>query len=234
MAKFGNGYGSERHLLRYLGRHRKLLDGSIRKQIASATEVRWLDFPFAKSWSGKTPESRWPDAEWRSLDFLRATNPAVVDDWKQRWPHGSGVVNWDAVGEIKVAQEWEWLLVEAKSHTGELRSNCDAKAANSLQQIDCVFEEVKRCLGVPQAAGWKKSYYQYANRLAVLHHLEKHGVKARFLFIYFCGDVFPNRNCPKDEAGWDAALTAQENHLALPQKHALADRIHKLFLPVWV
>ena len=143
MAKFGNGYGSECHLLRYLGRHRRRLDWSICKEIPLATDVRWLDFPFAKSWSpqGKNSVGHWPDAEWQSLDFLRTSNPAVVDDWKKRWPHGSGVMNWDTVGEIKVDEEWEWLLVEAKSRPGEFNSSCRSKAASALSKKSTAYSK---------------------------------------------------------------------------------------------
>lgn len=49
MAKFGNGYGSECHLLRYLGRHRKRLDAAV-CEVTGATGVHWLDFPFASVW----------------------------------------------------------------------------------------------------------------------------------------------------------------------------------------
>ncbi len=242
-AKFGNGYGSECHLLRYLGRHRERLDCLIRDclircKVASASDVRWLDFPFASSHR----KGRWPDAEWESLDFLLekpSTPPEkhrdVLDAWKKRWPHGSGVMNWDAVGQIQVGGEWEWLLVEAKSHTGELKSNCGARDSDSIKQIKNVFEKVKGDLKVQQTADWLTKYYQYANRLAVLHHLDKNDVKARLLLIYFCGDAWPwqEKDCPQSEAGWDEALKEQEEHLGLPECHRLTKHIHKLFLPVW-
>lgn len=87
-------------------------------------------------------------------------------------------------------------------------------------------------------ADWKQRYYQYANRLAVLHHRTKHDVKARLLFIYFCGDGWPRPRviCPKSpktESDWSQALKSRDRHLKLPDKHCLADRVHKLFLPVW-
>lgn len=144
-------------------------------------------------------------------------------------------MNWDAVGQIKVDGTWEWLLVEAKSHTGEIESDCGA-GDKSKRKIESVFEEVKRTLNVPQTADWLTKYYQYANRLAALHHLDTHSVKGRLLFIYFCGDVWrsPKKDCPKDRAGWDTILEKQEKHLCLAKTHPLAGRIHKLFLPVWV
>lgn len=238
MAGFGNGYGSECHLLRYLGRHRERLNRSI-CEVVSATEIRWLDFRFATSWPSEKFKNHWPDEEWLSLDFLPEENSAVVCDWKKRWPHKNkrGVINWDAVGRIEIDGTWEWILVEAKSHTGELKTDCKAKDPDSIEKIECTFSDVKSDLGAKVEADWCKKYYQYANRLAALHHLIKSNLKARLLFIYFCGDKFPKRksvNCPKDKAGWDSALKKQARHLGLDEEHLLAQRIHKLFLPVWV
>lgn len=142
MAKFGNGYGSECHLLRYLGRHRDFLNRSV-CEVVSAVDVHWLDFRFAKSWPGDKPESHWPDGEWKSLDFLEEENPDVCVAWKKRWPPTRGVMNWDAVGKIEVDGSWEWILVEAKSHTTELESHCRAKSKKSIGMIKATFEEVK-------------------------------------------------------------------------------------------
>jgi len=59
---FGNGYGSECHLLRYLGRHRDRLNAEVCRE-TGGSDVRWLDFPFAKTWPGKKGSRQWPDAE---------------------------------------------------------------------------------------------------------------------------------------------------------------------------
>ena len=238
MASFGNGYGSECHLLRYLGRHRERLHTAI-CEATGATDVRWLDFPFVASWpdpkggSRVKGGSRWPDVEWLSLDFL-PRDSEVVRDWRERWPHGGGIMNWDAVGQVEVGGVWEWLLVEAKGHLSEIKSDCSASAAPSIERIERTLAETKAALGAPPNADWLRGYYQYANRLAVLHHLDRHDVGARLMFIYFCGDFRPDAfECPQDESGWADALAAQEAHLHLRKHHALAPRVHKLFLPVW-
>ena len=46
MAQIGYGYGSEFQLLRFMGRHRDLLDNEIKKQINQTGEIHWLDFGF--------------------------------------------------------------------------------------------------------------------------------------------------------------------------------------------
>ena len=225
MAKFGNGYGSECHLLRYLGRHQEALRSAVCGAVASASDVRWLDFPFAASWPGDDPKSHWPDAEWKSLAFLQEENPGVVRAWKECWPHGSGVMNWDAVGQIKVNGTWEWLLVEAKSHTGEIESDSGA-GDKSKRKIESVFKDVKYTLNVPQTADWLTKYYQYANRLAVLHHLDTHSVK-RLLFIYFCvmfGVSPQSKDCPRYGTRhylWQSSSTVPKESIncSFPSKH---------------
>ena len=63
MAEIGYGYGSECHLLRFLGWHRNELNAHVRKAIG-CKEIKWLDFGF------DSRKHRWPDAEIRGLDFL--------------------------------------------------------------------------------------------------------------------------------------------------------------------
>ncbi len=68
LAEIGNGYGSECHMLRNLGRHRELLDFAVREAVGCQA-VRWRDFPFDR-------KSAWKDGEWKGLDFLAADSPA--------------------------------------------------------------------------------------------------------------------------------------------------------------
>jgi len=89
-------------------------------------------------------------------------------------------------------------------------------------------------VGAESSSDWFNGYYQYANRLAALAHLRQHSVGARLVFIYFCGDRRPDAaNCPNSATGWQEALAKQDKHLGLPENHPLADRVHKLLLPVW-
>jgi len=47
MGKIGYGYGSEWHLLRYLGYHRKFFSEQI-LQLIGGQRLEWLDFNFSK------------------------------------------------------------------------------------------------------------------------------------------------------------------------------------------
>lgn len=224
MGEMGNGYGSECHLLRFMGRHRRVFNERVLEAVGGQS-VDWLDFGF-------DPKKRWPDAENKSLNFLPEDHPARAA-WKQWWPQGRGIHNWDAVGQIRFGEVEEWLLVEAKANLEELRSDCGATSPTNRPKIVRALDETKRDLGVPKDRDWLRGYYQFCNRVAALYFLNKHDIPARLLYIYFVGDKGDaRRTCPQNEQGWEEALRAQEAHVGLPKGHKLAERIHKLFLPI--
>ena len=229
MAKIGYGYGSECHLLRWMGRHRKIFDGKVSGALGRPGEpIEWLDFNFAPSleWPGKG----WPDAELKGLEFLYDRGE-LKSRWESFWPTGRGIHNWDSVGWIGARPDRELLLVEAKAHVAEMESDCGAGPV-SIQKIKRAFESVKRGLDANPDADWTKVYYQAANRIATLFFLEQEGIRTRLLFVYFCGDRFPGKECPASEQEWKPAIEAQRLHLGLEAEHQLSDRIHELFLPV--
>jgi len=221
MAVIGAGYGSECHLLRYLGRHRRAFDARVGAALGGEV-LEWLDFHF-------DPGQVWPDRERRGLDFVE--DAAVQAAWAAWWPQGRGIHSWDAVGRYRVGGESGWLLVEAKANLEELASDCQAKPAGGRAQIEAALGAVKRALGVDASHDWLRGHYQNANRIAALHFLGSHGIAARLLWVYFSGDRTPNRTCPADAAGWQAALESQREDLGLSDDHPLRTRIHALHLP---
>lgn len=222
MAEMGDGYGSECHLLRYLGRHRDRFNELVQLKIG-ADAVRWVDFHFDPS------KERWPDGERKGVDFLPSDHPASVA-WSKLWPQRGNPPNWDAVGVATIKGKDEWLLVEAKAHVGELVSDCQAKEDGGLPAIRAMLDDLKRDLGVPQRHDWLRRYYQFANRLAVLNFLVRNGAPARLLFIYFCGDKH-RLSWPQSRADWEPALLEQDRWLGLEREHMLSDRIRKLYVP---
>jgi hypothetical protein len=234
LGKIGHGYGSEWHLLRYLGRHRKKLDDAIINKTGAGDKIEWLDFRFDR-------RNKPYDAELKGLDFL--TGPeygGVRAAWKKFWPQSGTAQNWDAVGWlIKGGKRRGLILVEAKGHTGELRSKCQAKGG-AKSKIEAALAKVKEHVGAPKDADWLNRYYQYANRLAVLDFLRKEKIKTRLVFVYFYGDKFRDGQtrkgkddvCPTGKDGWKRALDAQDKHLGLPGNRRLSPYIHKLYLSV--
>lgn len=229
-SKMGYGYGSECHLLRFLGRHRQELDKVILQEIGIGKRVEWCDFGYDKN-----PENKWPDAEIKGLDFIR-DNKNIQKSWENFWPHSGNVQNWDAIGRLILTDgSYEWLLVEAKAHIGEIQSDSGAKKDKlGYKMIERAFQETKNALGVSPERDWFRGYYQYANRIVVSYFLNiKHHIPARLLFIYFVGDKRTDgKICPQNKEGWQEMLKNQDEYIGLPKNHPLAKQIHKLCLNV--
>jgi hypothetical protein len=220
----GVGYGSECHLLRYLGRHRQLLDAKVLAG-TGGDRIDWLDYPF-------DPTRTWLDGEWKGLDFLPAEHPGR-QTWKTVWPQRGNAPNWDAIGQLHRGGSTEWLLVEAKANVEELRSACTAKKEGGLGPITAALDKAKASLGIDAGKNWLTGYYQHANRVAILQFLTEHGIPARLLFVYFVGDLSgAGRTCPRKPDEWSEALLAQQQHLGLVGDHPLESRISKVFLDV--
>jgi hypothetical protein len=209
-----------------MGRHRKAFDVAVLSAIKrQGSKIDWLDFEFK-------PGEMWPDAELKGMDFLENEGP-LQKNWNEFWPLGRGVHNWDAAGWVSSDKVRELLLVEAKAHIEEIKTNCQAKDSESIKKIKESFGIVKKSLGVPSEIDWTKDYYQVANRIAALHFLHRQKIPSHLLFIYFTGDLRGSaRNSPQTKAEWRKALNDQDEHIGLPKGHLLENWIHKLFLKI--
>ena len=233
MGKMGCGYGSEFHLLRYLGYHRHKLNSALEVETGGRV-LEWLDFGFASN-----EKHHYLDAELKGVDFLK--DDAVKTTWNAYWPQTGNVQNWDAVGRLQSGSQVEYLLVEAKGHVEEIKSDCGAKEEGGLGLIRKAFDETIKAYSFESSdEKWRKGYYQYANRLATLHFLLKRNIPARLVFIYFLGDQWPNDKdsrgrpvtCPKARRDWESHLKEMHKHLGLKHESELEKRVHRLFLPV--
>jgi len=230
VSTLSNQYGSELHLLRYLGRHRTDLDRRILAETGGEA-IRWLDFNFDQTPLAHRKRTQNWDIELKGLEFLDDDSVAR-GSWPEFWPAGLGQITWDAVGQLEREGKWEWLLVEAKAHHAELESSCKASGGDSREMIRRAFDRTKQALGVRADADWFTTYYQFCNRVAALHFLTSSGEQARLVFIYFTGDDYPGKICPASPEEWHDRLANLDRHVGLPKDHALANRIHKLFIPV--
>jgi hypothetical protein len=229
MGKIGYGYGSEWHLLRYLGYHRDHLTQKT-LVVTGGNGVKWLDFGFSQE---SAPLRQ--DKEFLGLEFIG--DEQVQAKWKSFWPQTGNPQNWDAIGKIHFDDHDEWLLVEAKAHLGEINSHCGATSPVSKEKIRVALAKASQAFGnqTKPVDNWLKNYYQYANRLAVLHFLMNESVPpvpARLLFIYFCGEERRNIECPQNEQEWSPAISAMDEWLGVDKNCELTRRLHYLYLPV--
>lgn len=236
MAEMGLGYGSEWHLLRYLGRHRDELDAKLLAE-TGGDEIQWLDFKFTRD------QTKYFDRELKGMEFILPDTGSRIlsqsrlrDEWRRFWPQGGESQNWDAVGVVRRSSHYEWLLVEAKAHIGELPGKPTGACQASKDTIKAAFSLVGESIGVRDTSGWADScYYQYANRLATLWFLLTYGIPARLVYIYFLCDTHANCICPGDEAGWRPSIDAQRSELKLDKAanwQTIGSNVHEVFLDV--
>lgn len=229
MGTIGHGYGSEWHLLRHLGYHRRYLSQEVLK-VTGSKSIQWLDFDF--SLENKPLKD---DRELVGLEFIK--NKQVLEKWKAFWPQTGSAQNWDAVGKVQFDTSNDWLLVEAKSHIGEIKSRCGATSPFSKQKIYSAFQSTSKAFGHQSKPieNWLGPYYQYANRLAVLHFLMNEclpSVNARLLFLYFYGENRANLECPQSKQDWLPVIQEMIDWFGIDKSSTLASRVNCLFLPV--
>lgn len=229
MGQIGYGYGSEWHLLRYLGYHRERLDQQVICAVGCSS-VSWKDFEFSSKYD---PLKQ--DVEWKGIQFL--PNGERQEQWKAFWPQSGNAQNWDAVGKAHFETGEEWLLVEAKAHIRELESKCGATHATSKEMIRQALLSTQAAMQVssPFLENWLNGYYQYCNRLAMLHFLRnicKPSIPARLVLIYFYGEKHAGMNGPASIMEWETALKEVDECLGVVEPNPLSRFIHRIYLPV--
>ena len=170
-------------------------------------------------------------AEYQDKQFLEAIgfpklSHKLADFWPQRGPV------WDALATVEGKSGSRGvILLEAKSHIGELANTGCGASGKSLEKIKSTLTTVKRELKVKQKADWLGEYYQYANRLAHLYFLTIVGqVPTWMVFLYFVGDV--EQKGPSTVVEWTASLDKMQEALGLPEHHLLEETIVNVFAPV--
>lgn len=227
MGEMALGYGSEFHLLRWMGRHRNEFDERI-KQKLETSNIQWLDFDFD---ANRTI----PDKEKKGLSFLEndSNYDSILSKWKNEWPQSGNLMNWDLVGFTVQDDIKTWILVEAKAHKGELMQNCEASSVVSKKKIEKSLMDTAENNGIKilPDKSWTKNYYQLANRIFVLDFLKRCGIKAKLINIYFIGDMISHtRKSPENEDAWLTEINKMKKYLNI--KDTLSNDILDLFLDV--
>ena len=129
MDHLGYGYGSEFQLLRFMGRHRNLLDDEIKKQINIVGDIKWLDFEFTD-----LRNSLIGDKELTGLQFLNllsfVSNEQIQSIRNEISQFKVGIMiskqSWDAIFTIADSL----YLVEAKAYCEEMNTKDHERSAN--------------------------------------------------------------------------------------------------------
>jgi hypothetical protein len=229
MGSFGNVlYGSEYHLLRWMGRHRDELNRRLLALLSgSHTTIEWQDFHFRDSTLS-------PDREIEGIEFLQS-HPAydqLHTAWQNEWPQTGSAQCWDAIGQATGGDGVCWLLVEAKAELTEFVSNCGA-TGDSKQRISRNLAAFRERHAITGTSDWLKRHYQYANRLWFVDFLERHQIRAVLVEVLFTGDIpVPGRRIPAGAAEWREAIAGMHDFLGVANHAWTQHHVCRLLLPV--
>ena len=168
-------------------------------------------------------------AEYRDQDFIDLLGLKLwVFPLRRFWP--SRGPRWDGLARTDKDQV---LMVEAKSHIGELREKgSSASSDKSKELIRCALKRTQQFLEADLSVDWSRlPYYQYANRLAHLYLLtELNGIDAYLLMIFFLNDE--EMKGPKGSKVWKEAIQSCHTAMGLHLDNRLSGRIINLYLDV--
>gem|GEM_PF-2150776 len=172
---------------------------------------------------------------WRNLDFLGQGKARRA--WAEVWPQESCDFAWDAIGRAQMGEVgWEWLLVAAYAHPGELDPIAPSNRPADERVAAALAQAQERYHAAP-GSDWRRADDPLAIRLAALSFLRQYSVCSRLLFVYFYDDAAPANAagsqgalCPSREA-WSPAIAAAERRLGLAGASVLERRLYRAFLP---
>lgn len=216
--------GSQFHLQNLVNQNPALLNTTVMEESqtlknAVSEPIKWV-----------SPLKQENYIEYQDDSFLEAIgyqNLAIT--LTQFWPVGGPV--WDAIGTVKLKTNNKHgvILLEAKSHIGEMKGSGSGAKGRSREQIVQTLDEVGNAMGVNGQDWINSPYYQYANRLAHLYYLLiKQKIPTWLVFLYFIGDK--EQGGPSSREKWLIAIeSVKNNDLGLPPQHILSDNIINVF-----
>lgn len=202
---------------------------------------KWIQRAVAENWPslnepilarlGKDRRIEWRSpleaedfAEYRDAAFLDLLDLGRLDDalakfWPPRGPQ------WDALG---VTDKGEVLLVEAKSHIGEMCSSPTGAGETSRAWIvDRLTATAERLGARKSRTEWADNFYQLANRISHLEFLLGHEVPAYLVLVNFLNDR--EMKGPTTRETWDAAYQVAFHAMGLRSRHTLSPHIIDAF-----
>lgn len=140
--------------------------------------------------------------------FLTGEQRRLVTNWWLAAPQDANTPNWDLVSTCTVGRRTGLVIVEAKAHAGELKTNdcCGASDKQNRGRIDAAIKQASDALG----EGWRltaDSHYQLSNRFAWAWKLASLGVSVVLVYLGFLNAHEMNQPFSSHEA-WERFLLA--------------------------
>lgn len=126
------------------------------------TSVEW------RSPAADDPKGRY--YEYRDDFLVRLGLDAHASSLREFWPKNGP--QWDGLGVVTGGKVPGYLLVEAKAHPAETKSDSGASAQTSVEQIDAAIRKTQDFMGV-EPTNWTRDHYQLANRLCFLYFMNE-------------------------------------------------------------
>lgn len=198
--------GSQRQLQDYVNLFPQELNRAVLAQLPEVLRdrsIRWLS-PLADE-----DYREYQDNEFLEILGLGSFCKLLADFWPKGGPC------WDSLGMIEARNGNEVpiaLLVEAKSHIPEMRSQGCQASESSFGKIRKTLDEANNWCGAAPEADWTGPLYQSANRIAYLYFLRHKLSRPCYLInLYFVDDPYR----PTSQAEWTQALEAAHRELGL-------------------
>ena len=148
--------------------------------------------------------------------------------------------HWDGVVEVlQKGRRVGIILIEAKAHSSELRSTISARSETSIRIILDTLRKVKSELRVSEERDWTGQYYQSANRIAHVLHLNSRDILKPITYalanLYFLNDKFAGEKCNEhfeSEKEWTPFIKKEYDYLGItPEDHPLLkNHIKNIFI----
>ena len=179
-------------------------------EILNSRIIAQLEIPTNEGINWLSPLANDDYAEYQDQEFLAVLKTKLGNvPLEKFWPNGGPV--WDALGR---SDSGNLMLVEAKSHVGEMVSPRSQASPQSKALISKSLKECKKYLKSKSNIDWARSFYQYTNRLAHLYFLrELNRLPAFLVFVYFVGDK--EMKGPESEEEWRGAIKLLHSYLGI-------------------
>lgn len=163
-----------------------------------------------------------------SEEFLPKEQRNEITNWWLAVPEGANTPNWDIASTCTIGEKDGLLLVEAKAHKAELKSDGKTLANKASEDSKRNHKQITRAISEASAAlneaipGWKlsrDSHYQIGNRFAWAWKLASMGVPVVLVYLGFLaatemedlGEPFT------DYARWSKVVLEHSEDIVPPQ-----------------
>lgn len=176
--------GSQFLLAEYVNHQSAWLNSQILK--SSVKLLNEINDDLAIEWISPLKQDNYKEYRDNFLNVLGVESIIPHDIWPKRGPV------WDGLAKAKSHSEEEIiLLVEAKAHLSEMKSELRATSLDSVRVIQRTFQQFRQRHGIDEkyATVWENGYYQLANRIIYLDYLNHAlNIKTYLVLINFVDD----------------------------------------------